>query len=265
MHPIAFHFGSFPIYWYGVMVALAFIAGIWTATRRCPQDGLHPAALADIGPWLIVAGLVGARALFVITYWDENFAGQPFWEVFAVRRGGLVFYGGLIAAVLAAIVYIQFKKLPPMKVGDALAPSIALGHMFGRLGCFLNGCCYGGSCDLPWAVRFPTEHETAGTPVHPTQLYEGALNLLLYIALEWFYPRKKFDGQIFGIYLVAYALLRVAVEFFRGDYGSHRIGFLTPGQAVSAGILTTGIVILALQSRRAASRTNAKTHPKKHE
>lgn len=257
MHPIAFEFGRFPIYWYGVMVAAAFIAGLWTATRRCPKDGLHPAAVADMGPWLIVAGLVGGRTLFVISYWDEFFAGEPWWEVFMIRRGGLVFYGGLIGAVLMSIAYVKWKKLPPMKVGDALAPSIALGHMFGRIGCFLNGCCYGAACELPWAVHFPDEHATAGQGVHPTQLYEAGLNLLLYVTLERLYPRKRFDGQIFGLYLVAYAVLRVVVELFRGDYGTHKIGIFTPGQAVSAAILVAGVAILWIQSRAARRKAQA--------
>jgi phosphatidylglycerol:prolipoprotein diacylglycerol transferase len=257
VHPIAFELGSLTIHWYGVMVALAFLAGLWTATRRGLRDGLRPEAIADLGPWLIVAGVVGARVLYVISYWDESFAGRPFWEVFMIWRGGLVFYGGLIAAVLAAVVYVKWKQLPPMKVGDVMAPSIALGHVFGRLGCFLNGCCFGSTCTLPWAVRFPGDHETGGRGVHPVQLYEAGLNLVLYVALEWLYRRKRFDGQVFGLYLVAYALLRVAVEFVRGDYGSHRIGPVTPGQGVSAVILVSGLAILWIQGRAARRKARA--------
>ncbi len=253
MHPIAFKIGSLTIHWYGVMVALAFIAGLWTATRRCPKDGLRPEAIADLGPWLIVAGLVGARALYVISYWRESFAGEPWWEVFMIHHGGLVFYGGLIAAVLSALVYVKWKKLPPMKVGDALAPSIALGHVFGRIGCFLNGCCYGSACSAPWAVHFANDHETGGAGVHPTQLYEAGLNLLLYLALEKLYWKKRFDGQVFGLYLIAYAVLRVGVELFRGDYGAHRLGPFTPGQVISAVILGAGAVILWIQSRGSKS------------
>jgi phosphatidylglycerol:prolipoprotein diacylglycerol transferase len=160
----------------------------------------------------------------------------------------------LIGAVLSAVVYVKWKRLPSMKVGDALAPSIALGHVFGRLGCFLNGCCYGSACSLPWAVHFPPEHETGGTGVHPTQLYEAGLNLLLYFGLETLYRRKRFDGQVFGLYLMAYSVLRVGVELFRGDYGAHRIGPFTPGQAISAVILTAGAAILWIQSRPATSK-----------
>ena len=233
-----------PVYWYGVMVAVGFLTGIWTATRRCVRDGLDPHKIADLAPWLIVSGLVGARILYVITYWKQSFAGEPWWEVFMIRHGGLVFYGGLIGAVLATIVFVKWKKLPPLKVGDALAPSIALGHMFGRIGCLLNGCCYGSLCSLPWAIHFPNEHETGGAGVHPTQLYESGLNLLLFVALEMLYRRKKYDGQVFAIYLVAYAIIRAVVEVFRGDYGTHKLGVFTPGQIVSLGILLIGVVLL---------------------
>jgi phosphatidylglycerol:prolipoprotein diacylglycerol transferase len=239
------------------MVALAFIAGIWTATRRCPKDGLRPEVIADLGPWLIVAGLVGARILYVITYWKESFSGRPWWEVFMVQHGGLVFYGGLIGAVLTAVFYVKWKNLPPMKVGDAMAPSIALGHVFGRIGCLMNGCCYGAACSLPWAIHFPKGHETAGQGVHPTQLYEAGLNLILYIALEKLYRKKRFDGQVFGLYLVAYAVLRVGVELFRGDYGTHRLGIFTPGQVVSAVILVAGLTVLWIQGTASRRKVRA--------
>jgi phosphatidylglycerol:prolipoprotein diacylglycerol transferase len=251
VHPEAFKLGSLTIYWYGVMVALAFIAGMWTAVRRAPRDGLSPEKVADLAPWLIVAGLVGARVLFVISYWGEFFADKPWWEVFMIRHGGLVFYGGFIGAAAAGVIYARWKKLPLITLGDTIAPSIALGHMFGRLGCFLNGCCHGAACNLPWAVRFPPDHVTGGQPVHPTQLYEAGLNLLLYLGLAWLHPRKKFAGQVFGVYLLGYAVLRAFVELFRGDYGEHHLGPLTPGQAISVVIFGVGIAFLLL-TRRAA-------------
>lgn len=168
-----------------------------------------------------------------------------------IRHGGLVFYGGFIAAALTGVFYARWKKLPLVNLADTLAPSIALGHFFGRIGCFLNGCCHGAPCALPWAVRFPAEHATGGQPVHPTQLYEAFLNLALFAGLAWLHRRKRFHGQVFGVYLTGYAVLRAAVEFFRGDYGAQRFGPFTPGQAVSVGILIVGLVFLRL-TRRAA-------------
>ena len=250
VHKIAFTFGpALTIYWYGVMVALGFLAGLWTAGRRGLRGGFAAEQIVDLGPWLIVGTILGARALYVLSYWHEEFAAAPLADVFKVWRGGLVFYGGLIGASLACILYTRIKHLPLWKVADILAPSIALGHFFGRIGCLLNGCCYGRACSLPWAITFPEGHEThpkgsPATPVHPTEIYEALLNLALYAALAWLYRRRKFDGQVFGVYLISYALLRSFVEMFRGDYPQYYGGWATPAQLVSGGVLTAGVVLL---------------------
>jgi phosphatidylglycerol---prolipoprotein diacylglyceryl transferase len=250
VHSIAFEIGGFTIYWYGILVAAGFLVAFWTSSRRAPREGLPPESITDLAPWLIGGAVVGARLFYVVSYWQEEFAGKPFWEVFALRRSGLVFYGGLIGASMATIFYTRYKRLPVWKLGDVIAPSIALGHVFGRLGCFMTGCCYGCPTHLPWAVHFPEEHWTQGVGVHPTQLYESSLNLLLFVGLLALYRRKKFDGQIFAAYLVGYALLRAFVEIFRGDYEVHYIGgLLTPAHLVSAGILAAGLALLWILPR----------------
>jgi phosphatidylglycerol:prolipoprotein diacylglycerol transferase len=237
------------------MMAVAFVAGFWTASRRCVRDGLSPEKIIDLGPWLIIGAIIGARILYVATYWKESFAGQPLWEIFAVWHGGLVYYGGLIGASLGCILYSALKEIPLWKLADALAPSIALGYVFGRIGCFLNGCCYGRACDLPWAVRFPEDNplHPPTTPVHPTQIYDSLLNFILYLALAWLYRRKKFDGQIFAAYLMCYAVTRSIVESFRGDYDLlhiHTTLHLTPAQLVSIGIFAAGAILFWLLSRQ---------------
>jgi len=239
------------------MMALGFVAGMWTASRRCVRDGLAPEKIADLGLWILPGAIIGARALYVVTFWREQFAGKPIGEIFSVWHGGVVYYGGFTGGALAAILYIRLKKLPLWKVADAVAPSIALGSAFGRLGCLLNGCCYGRACSLPWAISFPEGHEThplgsPAVPVHPTEIYDALLNLGLYLGLAWLYRRKKFDGQVFGAYLVAYALCRSFVEIFRGDYPQYQHylgGWATPAQMVSIGILACGLLLLALLPR----------------
>ena len=244
MHPVAFPVGSFLIYWYGVLLALAFVAGFWTASRRAARAGLSPHLIADLGPWLILGTVVGARALYVLTYWREDFAGRPWWEVFMIRHGGLVFYGGFIGATLACVLFVRWKKLPLWKVADVLAPSVALGFAIGRLGCLMNGCCFGRACNLPWAIRFPESHSTHGAPVHPTQLYDFGWSLALYGGLAWLHRRKQFDGQVFAVFLAAYAVCRSVVELFRGDYGeTQRLGWLTPAQLVSVVILVVAAAL----------------------
>ena len=259
MHPIAFELGGFTIHSYGVMVALGFLAGLWTASRRSLREGIARETILDLGTWLIIGAIVGARMLYVVSYWREQFAGQGLWAIFEVWRGGLVFYGGLIGASLACLLYARWKQLPVWKLADILAPSIALGHAFGRIGCFLNGCCYGRPCSLPWAVRFPADNPNGPpqTPVHPTEIYSSLLNLGLYVALAQLFRHKRFDGQVFGTYLVAYAVLRSFVELFRGDYppGQYVWGWISPGQLASIPTLAAGLILLGLLPRFARQRT----------
>jgi phosphatidylglycerol:prolipoprotein diacylglycerol transferase len=246
MHPVAFEIGGFAIHWYGVFLALGVVAGVWTATRRCVLDKIQPTVITDLAPWLVGGVIVGARALFVATHWNQ-FAGKPLWHILNLRSGGLVFYGGLIGAVIMTYVYLRIKQLPVWRLADALAPSIALGHALGRIGCLMFGCCYGRVCELPWAIHFPEGHESHPHGVHPTQIYESLLNFGLYLALAWLYRRKKFDGQVFGAYLVSYAIVRSFVELFRGDYlpaQYHLGGWFTPAHYVSIGILGTGMLLL---------------------
>jgi phosphatidylglycerol:prolipoprotein diacylglycerol transferase len=244
VHPIAFNLFGLEIHWYGILVMIGFVAGLATAARRGMREGFAPEKIQDLGLWLIVGTIVGARVLYVVSYWKESFAGQPWTEIFMVQRGGLVFYGGLIGASLATIIYAQSKKLPLWKMADVLAPSIPLGYFFGRLGCLMNGCCYGRPTDLPWAIHFPQGHPTYPQGVHPTEIYESLLGLGLYAGLAWLYRRKKFDGQIFAIYLMCYAVMRGLVESLRGDYPVYYLGgWATPAQLVSFGIFAAGLIL----------------------
>jgi phosphatidylglycerol---prolipoprotein diacylglyceryl transferase len=255
VHPIAFRLGPLTVHWYGVFLALGFLAGLWTASRREPRTCVAPEKISDAILWLMIGSVLGARVLYVATYWRESFAGQPWWEVFMIQKGGLVYYGGLIGASFAIIVYTHIQKLPLWKVADIFAPSIALGYVFGRIGCLMNGCCYGRACDLPWGIKFPPTPNgpPTGVPLHPTQIYDSLLNLLLYIGLAWLYRRKKFDGQVFAAYLICYAVTRSIVEAFRGDYSElHRYAGLTPAHLVSIGILAAGVMLFIVLRRQAA-------------
>ncbi|MBT6660233.1 MAG: prolipoprotein diacylglyceryl transferase [Verrucomicrobia bacterium] len=266
MDPIAFKIGGFAIYWYGILVAGGFMAGLWTASRRCVLDKLDGKAISDLGVGIIIAGMLGARAMHVVTYWDALYAGKPLWQVLDFRGGGLVFYGGFIGAALAVILYTRFHgKQPLWKIADAFAPSIPLGHALGRLGCLMYGCCFGAACDLPWAVQFPAyspAYDALGQApgdaahsvhVHPTQIYSVLLNAALYGGLVWLYRRKRFDGQVFAVYLVGYSLNRFAVEFFRGDYPAEQLwlGWMKPGQQLSLFLVPIGIALFVAMRRRA--------------
>lgn len=255
MHSIALQLGSLTIYWYGVLVAVGFLAGLWTAGRRAPLAGVANEKIADVGPWLIVGALLGARGFYVVSYWNEQFAGGSLWDIINVRQGGLVYYGGFVGAALACILYTRLKGLPLWRLADILAPSIALGYVFGRIGCLMNGCCYGRACSMPWAIRFPEGNplNSPTTPVHPTQIYDALLSLGLYASLAWLFRRRKFDGQVFALYLMGYAVTRSFVELFRGDYSAeHLHSGLTPAHLVSVAIFAAGVILFSVQRPRVA-------------
>jgi phosphatidylglycerol:prolipoprotein diacylglycerol transferase len=240
VHKVAIPLGALTIYWYGIFLALGVGIGLWTASRRALRDNIPPEKILDIGLWLVIGAIFGSRLFYVIYYWNSYFAQQSWWEIFNVRQG-LVFQGGLLGASLAGFFYIRIHRFNFWLYADILAPSIALGHVFGRMGCLMNGCCYGSACSWPWAIHFPDDHETAGVGVHPTQIYESVLNLFLYGFLIWLLPRRRFQGQIFSTYLIGYAILRFCVEFFRGDYLNSLIRFgITPAQWLSLGIICVG-------------------------
>ncbi len=248
VHPIAFNLGPLTVHWFGICIALAFLAGMWTAARRAKLAGVSPEAVTDlIVPWLLLGSILGARVMFVTTYWSDEFAGKPFTEIFMIQRGGLVFYGGLIGAALTVIIYSQVKKIPLWKLADVLAPSVALGSVFGRIGCLMNGCCFGRACELPWAIPHPANQ----SPIHPTQIYDALLNLFLFIGLAWLFRRRKFDGQVFATFLMCYAVTRSTVEAFRGDYSdAHLHSGLTPAHLLSGGIFAVGVGLYVFLSRR---------------
>lgn len=246
MKPILFRLGDLQIHSFGVLVALGFLAGLAAAAYNARRAGLKGDVVYDLAPWLVAGGLIGARLLYVVSYWQRDFAGHPLTEILAVWKGGLVYYGGLILATLTGIWRIRQMKLPLWTMADCLAPGVALGHAFGRLGCLLNGCCFGRPTTLPWGIQFPASHSTAAASLHPTQIYESLLNLMLFAALMWGFGRRRFAGQLFALYLVGYAVIRAFTEWFRGDYAfisRPAAGVFTPGQSTSLLILLAGIAL----------------------
>jgi len=256
----AFHVLGLTIYWYGILTAVGFMLGFGTASRRAPLTNISGDAVLNLAPWIILGAVLGARIFYVVTYWDDEFAGKPIWDALKLGRSGLVYYGGLVGASIATVLYCRFAKLPLMRMADILAPSVALGHAFGRIGCLMTGCCYGRACDLPWAITFPTGHATHGVPVHPAQVYESLANLGLYLGLALLYRRKKFDGQVWAVYLLAYAVVRSTVETFRGDYAPKYIVMgMSPGQLTSLLIVAAGVGFWATCSAKSKTSSPAPT------
>lgn len=236
MIPVFFSFGPIQLHSYGAMVGLGVLTAFFLMIRRASKAGLASETVYDLLFTLLLWGFTGARIFYVIENWDW-YVERPL-QIFAVWEGGLIFFGGLVAAVAGLWIYCRQKKISFTFALDFLIPYGVLGHAFGRLGCFLNGCCYGKACDLPWAVEFPQ----LGYPVHPTQLYEAIFNFLLSALLLRFYSRRKFDGQITGIYFLAYALGRFALEFLRD--GNTMWFFLTANQWICFGLFAAGLFLL---------------------
>lgn len=253
MHPEFIRLGPLDIRTYGVFLAIGCVVGIAVAARRARREGIDPERIADLGAWLIVSGMLGGKLFHIIFFWDDFIAG---WRADGVRslREGFVFYGGFIVASLVAVAYTRLKQLPLAKLTDVLAPSVALGHAFGRLGCFFNGCCFGRACALPWAVTFPPPHVMAGIPVHPTELYEVLGNLMIFAGLSAVYRHKRFDGQIWWWYVLSYGVLRFLVDFFRGDYATYYFGVLTIGHLIAMTMIVVATAALVLIPRHAGRR-----------
>jgi phosphatidylglycerol:prolipoprotein diacylglycerol transferase len=253
LKPILFHLGSYQLHTFGLLVALGFVFGLWVASRNARRVGLNPEVPYDLAPWLIGGALIGARTLYVISYWQRDFAGQPWSEIVAIWKGGLVFYGGLIGSTLAGTFAAYRSRLPVWKVADCLAPGVALGHVFGRIGCLMNGCCYGRPTGLPWAIQYPRDHSTHPAWVHPAQIYESLMNLAFFVGLQWFHRRRKFDGQVLAVYFLGYAVIRSIAEWFRGDYeviSNPSRGVFTPGQTTSLLILAIGTALYGVLRAR---------------
>ncbi len=258
MHPVLVDFGFFQLPTYGVLLAVGLVLGLWTAKRRAPHAGLPQERVVDFGVWVVLGGLAGGKVLLVVT--DPSYLSSVEGLLGLLRAGG-VFYGGLLGAMGTAAYLVRRWRLPFFLLADTLAPSVALGHFFGRLGCFFAGCCYGASCEAPWAVVFsdPRAAEISGTPLgvplHPTQLYEAAFNLANYAFLAALFKKTErvfLRGQVFGFYLANYGLARFFIEFFRGDADRGFVfgGVLSTSQAIALVLVPLGVALIVRGLRR---------------
>jgi phosphatidylglycerol:prolipoprotein diacylglycerol transferase len=248
MFPKIFSFDHFFLPTYGVLVALGFIAALWIAVRLGRKSGLDPEAVTNLGVYCALAGLAGAKVLLIVFDFDYYLKNPR--EIFSLStlQAGGVFYGGLIAALVTAFLYMRAKHLPGLKTADAFAPGIALGHAIGRIGCFSAGCCWGVECQRSWAVTFtnPEAHRLVGVPLgvplHPTQLYEAGADAIIFAILYRRYQRPRRDGQVIGLYLVLYSVARFLIEFVRAHEQPNPFGGpLSATQWIALGLLALGI------------------------
>lgn len=259
MYPVLFKIpvlGGITIYSYGLMVALGFVAAIFWVAYESRRLGQSPAKAMDLIFCVIIAGIVGSRILHIAISERARFISDPL-MIFRIWEGGLVFYGGLVAAIVVAIWFIRRNGMPMLRTMDIFAPAVALGHAVGRVGCFLAGCCYGRQCspDAWYGVVFPAGTRSfapTGVPLYPTQLMEVAGELSIFAVLVFISRRKRFEGQVITTYLMLYAVLRSFNELFRGDSerGFLIEGWLSTSQFIALILFAAGAAVYVWKWRR---------------
>ena len=263
MHPllceIKLGFLTIPLHTYGFMIALGFLSGIMTVRRLSAKSQINPDLTADLAFWLLMYGFIGARILFIITRLDY-FLQNPM-DMFKVWEGGLVFFGGLIAATAYAFYYFKKYKLDVWKMIDVLSPGLVVAHAFGRVGCLSAGCCYGRPTDVPWGIKINSELVDEGlrnVPLHPTQIYESVSLFILYFGLLNIFKNKKFDGQVGLTYFMLYPIIRSIIEIYRGDSirGFIIDGLLSTSQFISILVFIAGLIVLILRLKKSEQNAN---------
>ena len=261
MYPILFKiplFGGIPVYGYGVMIAFGVLLGAWFIHQEAIRVGADPNRALDLIFYLLLGGFVGSRILHIfVTDWDR-FLDNPL-VLFKIWEGGFVFFGGLISAIGIAFFYFKKYHLSPWKYCDLFVPAVALGHAFGRMGCFLAGCCHGRPVlqDYWFSVVFPGPPglAPAGIPLYPTQLMESGAELLTFFFLFFWRRKKKFDGELITLYLMIYSLVRAVIEVFRGDLDRGFVidPWLSTSQFISVFVFSVGLFFFIRNRRRGIS------------
>lgn len=264
-----------PVFGYGFMMFVGFSMATLLALYHARRIEMDPNIIMDLMMWVLIPGLIGARALYVFQYSDRIF-GNPqnqglvgaFKSLIALWDGGLVFYGSVIGGAIGGWIFCRRRDISPLKLADVVSPSLFVGLGFGRIGCFLYGCCYGGACDLPWAVRFPPGSLTyevqmregiiqqgaaSTTALHPTQIYSSLLAFLLAGILTWLFRRRPFEGFVVGMMFVLYPVNRFILELIRSDEKGQLGTSLTISQLISIGLFILGITTLVRLSKQSPS------------
>lgn len=264
IQPPPFMRDGVPVFGYGAMVFLGFVFGGWTALRRAKSAGIDPEAIWDLVTWVFGAGIGGARVFYLVQKRDkvfENVSGPSdfLFRVVNLTDGGLVLLGGVMAVAVAVVIFCRRRAISPLRMGDVLVPSFFVGLGFGRIGCLMNGCCFGDRCDLAWAIHFPQESAAWGALVHrgylgpespltyglhPTQIYSSITAFLLAGLTAVYFRQRPFDGAVLVVGMILYSAKRVVIEFLRGDELGQFGTMFTISQWISAGIFVGGFVLL---------------------
>ena len=257
MHPVIFQLGFFKLPAYGLMVACGYLAAIYYVFRRAPASGFRKDDVSDLVFYTVLSAMLGAKLFYAVTYWDQFGAGFAARLAYVLRsfQYGFVFYGGLLCGAAAFYLLARRRRLDFPAAADLFAPALALGHAFGRVGCFLAGCCYGSPTACSVAVTFTDPASEVAThllglPLHPVQLYESAGNLLIFALLSAALSRSAAGrlprGSAALLYAALYSLLRFSLEFLRGDDRGGALFGLSPAQSISVLVFAAALAALFL-------------------
>ncbi len=250
----------FPLHGFSLMLLLACFGALATAMYRARRAGIDPDAVAGLATWLISGGFIGARAMYLVQHPETL---HSFMDVFKIWQGGIVFYGCIMGGLIGSILFWVRHPFPWLRMADAVAPALAVGIALGRVGCFLNGCCYGAVTDCPLAMTFPAgtpvwAHQVAdglispesprSMPVHPTQLYGAIDGMMLLGLLTWFHRRRRVDGEVMALLMLVYPVLRFFNESLRDDEPAILAG-LTAAQSISVTLWVGGLATWAYLCR----------------
>ena len=242
MNPIAFTLFGLEVRWYGIFIACGALLAIFFGEKLIERNSRLPKdAVVDASIFALPLGIVGARTYYVLFEWDYYSAHLS--EIFAIRNGGLAIHGGLLGGALAIFIYCRVKKISFIELIDMLAPGVVLAQGIGRWGNFMNGEAHGGVTNVPWAIN------VGGQMVHPTFLYESILDVSIFLILYFYVSkRRRFPGELAGIYLILYSIGRFFIEGLRTD--SLYIGPLRTAQVMSLIVILLGILLLFIQPKR---------------
>lgn len=249
-----FSIGPVTVYGYGLMIAIGIMAAYLVGEYRTKRKSLNQDHVFYFVIWCVLGGFLGSKLLFFITD-IRNIIDNP--QKVLNLADGWVVYGGIIGGILAGIVYCKIKKIKFTAYFDVLIPSVALAQGFGRIGCFLAGCCYGQETNSPLGIVFHnSSYAPNGVNLVPTQLISSGLNFIHFFILIWFANKKKADGQVGALYLILYSVGRFILEYFRGDLGRGSIGTLSTSQFISIFIVITGIALYIVCGRKGSIETD---------
>jgi len=238
-----FNFFGLSVHAYGLMLAIAFLVAIFGISRNARRCDLTTDTIIDLATWILIGAVLGARMIYVLTE-IRFFMTRPWWEVLMINSGGLAFHGGLLGGFISGLWFAKLKKIHPWELADLVAPFIALGYSIVRLGCFLNGCCYGKVSTLPWATVC-SSHDTLLR--HPTQIYSMLGSLLIFFVLYQLRNHRQFAGFLFALYIGLYGMMRFVVEIFRES--PMVFPWLSIAQSACLGMVVVSFSIIVIAKR----------------